>query len=363
MKRIEEIDQNLQGGKGLTEGMIWYDVRKPPFRIYGLYRPEEPGKWRRLPTEVAEKMSEGAVFLHTNTSGGRIRFRTDSKRIALKAFLPSTCIMPHMAVTGSCSFDLYADGHCISAFVPKVTYVDQFMPTFDLTNGCEAELEFEDRTMRDILIHFPLYNDVTEVLIGLEKGAALEEGGSYRQQKPVVFYGSSITQGGCASRPGNNYPAVLSRWLDFDFINLGFSGNARAEEAIGDYIAGLSMSAFVYDYDHNAPTVDYLRKTHYRMYRTVRDKNPRLPIILASRPNTCGSEAEIAERVEIILQTYERARKEGDQNIYFVSGQDILNSYDREICTVDGCHPNDFGFFCMAKAFAPVLEKVLFGEK
>ena len=361
MRHIGEVDRNLQGGEGRFEDVKWLDIRKEPFRIYGLYQPEKKGKWKRLPSQAAKAMSDGAYFLHTNTSGGRVRFQTNSKRILLKASFPSVCLMPHMAATGSCGFDLYADGCFQSAFVPKVTYRDRFMPSFDLTGGYEAALEFEDGRPREILIHFPLYNDVTEVLIGLEKDAVLERGREYRYNNPVVFYGSSITQGACASRPGNAYPAVLSRWLDFDFMNLGFSGNARAETAVGDYMAGLSMSAFVYDYDHNAPDVEYLRRTHFNLYQTIRDKQPKLPIILVSRPNRSGGEEEIRERMDVILQTYQRGREAGDQNLYFVSGQDMLHLFDPEICTVDGCHPNDFGFFCMAKALAPVLDKALLG--
>lgn len=355
MKKITDIDQNFQIKTVWREDMKLYNIRSKPFQIYGLFQPQEPGKFKRLPGEVAQNMSDGAFYLHTNTSGGRIRFQTDSRYIALKACFPSVCVMPHMAATGSCGFDLYADGVFQSAFTPPITYVDQFQPTFDLKGGYESILEFEDNRMRDIVIHFPLYNDVTDVFIGLQETAQVLQGKEYRHKTPVVFYGSSITQGACASRPGNAYQAILSRRLNFDFINLGFSGNARGEDAIAEYIAGLSMSAFVYDYDHNAPTVSHLKKTHHKMYQTIREKNPNLPIILATRPNRNGTNQEIQQRIEVVRQTYETARNQGDRNIYFVSGQDMLNSFDPGMFTVDGCHPNDFGFFCMAEAFEAIL--------
>jgi hypothetical protein len=108
------------------------------------------------------------------------------------------------------------------------------------------------------------------------------------------------------------------------------------------------MSVFVYDYDHNSPNPEHYKKTHKPMFDIIREKNPDLPIVMVTRPNTCQS-AEIEERIKIARETYEIAVNNGDKNVYFINGQDILNYSDPDIMTVDGCHPTDFGFWCMAQ--------------
>ena len=352
MPKITEVDKNFKNKAVFREDMKLYSVKDKPFRLYGFYEP-----YKRIPTEVARNTNDGVLTLHTHTAGGRVRFKTDSEYIAIKVILPDVWLMPHIALTGSCGFDCYTDGVYYGTFVPPIEYKD-FKPGLNIDGGYESILTFKTKKMRDIIINFPLYNGVTEVYIGLSESASVLEGDRYKHEKPIVYYGSSITQGGCASRPGNSYQSLISRWYDTDFINLGFSGNARAEDAMSDYISELDMSIFVYDYDHNAPNAEFLEKTHYNMYKKIRDKNPKLPIILASAPMKRDNE-EWHHRYEIIKQTYDRAKKDGDENIYLVSGHDMVELFDPEIMTVDGCHPNDFGFFCMAKAFAGVIEKLL----
>ena len=127
--------------------------------------------------------------------------------------------------------------------------------------------------MRTVTVNMPLYNGVQKLYIGVEKGASLQAAAPYTAP-PVVYYGSSITQGGCASRPGSCYENIIHTKWDVDHINLGFSGNARAEDTMMEYIASLSMSVFVYDYDYNAFDSEYYAKTHYKGYLTVREKHP-----------------------------------------------------------------------------------------
>ena len=358
MANIAQIDRNLQPDE-VSDGLCYYDVRRAPFRISGLWHPERPGRFRRLPEEVAKAMSDGAHFLHTNTSGGRVRFRTSSRIVAIRAEFPSLIVMPHQALGGSSCFDLYADGAYCRTFLPTVDYQGGFAPHFSAEGGYSAQIELPDAREREILIHFPTYNDVTALYVGLEEGASLAAPAEYTVKDPVVFYGSSITQGCAANKPGDIYPAILSRWLDTEILNLGFSGNARAEDCIAEYIAGLTMSAFVYDYDHNAPTAEHLQNTHERMFRILREKQPELPILMATRPDWTPTEDNIRRR-EIVLETYRRAKARGDGNVYFIDGATIFDLLDRNLCTADGCHPTTLGFYCMAMAFRPVLEQVLY---
>ncbi len=193
----------------------------------------------------------------------------------------------------------------------------------------------------------------------MEEDARVEAPTPYELGRPMVFYGSSITEGGCASRAANAYSALLSKWLDADYMNLGFSGSAKGEPELAAYIAGLEMSVFVYDYDHNAPDPEHLEKTHEPFFRTIRQAQPELPVLFLTKPDFDLDPAAAMLRRSIILRTCENARASGDQNVYFIDGETYFGSKDREACTVDGCHPNDLGFMRMAETIYPVLQNIL----
>ena len=181
----------------------------------------------------------------------------------------------------------------------------------------------------------------------------------YRYEKPVLYYGSSITEGGIANSPANGYNAILSRRLDADYINLGFSGNAKGELAMADYINTLDFSVFVYDYDHNAPTVEHLAATHEPFFRRIREAHPTVPVIMLTRPHATYGEDEIARRA-VVKATYDHAKAEGDENVYFIDGETYFLDYpERELCFIDTIHPNDIGFLRMADTIEPLLKKLL----
>ena len=342
MNDIAEIDTNfIVGTKIEKEDIKFFNVDEAPFKIYGIFK--ENGKYRRIPEDVAQKVSSGVHLLHTNTAGGRVRFVTDSQYIAINAKMDGLGKMPHFALTGSIGFDMYVDGY----------YAKTFVPPFDIKGGYESIFEFENQEIREITINFPLYSGVNELYIGLQKDSLLTESKPYKNDKPVVYYGSSITQGGCASRPGMSYQAIVSRAFDYDYINLGFSGNAKGELPMADYINSLDFSIFVYDYDHNAPTVEHLEKTHEKMFKAIRKKNPLLPVIMMSRPKHFLTDDERIRR-SIIETTYRNAVLSGDKNVYFIDGE-ALTELCKDSGTVDNCHPTDFGFASMAKALTDVI--------
>ena len=344
MPRIDEIDRNFKVESDFLKGGLCYaSADGAPFVISGVFR--EGDKYRRMPEEAARKVSEGVLFLHTNTAGGRVRFRTASRRVAILARLDAPGKMPHFALSGSAGFDLYADGR----------YAGTFLPPMDAEEEWEGVLPLGRKREREITVNFPLYSGVKELYIGLDKDCPAFAPAPYRNPVPAVFYGSSITQGGCASRPGMSYQAIFSRAFDADYVNLGFSGNAKAEDAMIDYVKSLSMSLFVYDYDHNAPTVDHLRATHEKMFRAVREAHPLLPIVVMSRPKFFLN-AEEKERLRIIRATVENARKAGDGRVWLLDGK-ALTRLCRDEGTVDGCHPTDLGFYSMARALESLVRE------
>lgn len=352
---IAKIDKNLAVAGIDAPDCVFHDVRKAPFEIYGLYKPQEGNTFRRIPQEVAEATSEGVARLHTNTAGGRVRFATDSEYVAIRCTMPNITHFAHMPATGVSGFDMYvARGN-------GEIFEKTFVPPWNLTDGYASIYHFGSREMREITINFPLYNNVDSLFVGLEPSAALGEGRKYKYEKPVVYYGSSITQGGCASRPGNSYEGFISQKISCNHINLGFSGNAKGEDAIMDYIAGLDMSVFVYDYDYNTPSVEHLRETHERGFKKIRAVNPELPVIFVSAPNDNKHVVtdSFSSRREIIFSTYMNARSSGDKNVFFVDGCGLFNGEFPNSCTVDGCHPNDLGFFRMAESIGRMVEYAL----
>lgn len=343
---ITKIDKNFAVKSKIDEpDVVFYDAKTQPFRTYGVSFDGEC--YRRLPASVAATVSSRVHTLSAHTAGGRVRFVTDSPYVAIRGEMPIIGKMGHFALSGSAGFDLYADG----------VYVKTFVPPFRIEGGFEGVIELGESKPRQITLNMPLYSAVSDLQIGLRQGAQLSAPKSYRYEKPVVFYGSSITQGGCASRPGNCYSAILSRKLDADHVNLGFSGSGKGEREIADYIAGLPMSVLVYDYDHNAPDLAHLEATHERMFKIIRQKNPDLPILILSRPKYYLSDVEW-QRLAVIRRTYENAQAAGDRRVWLVEGPTLMATAENE-GTVDGTHPNDLGFASMAKCLLPVLKDIL----
>ena len=353
-KKIDEIDSNLKVQTTLTETDIkFYDARLEPFKIYGLYNYRSESVFKRLPDSVGDATNEGVRGLGLNTAGGRVRFSTNSKYVAIKVVMPFVTVFPHMTLAGTSGFDLYIDEGSGS------NYYRTFMPPVGMTDGYESILYFPSEKERNITINFPLYNNVDALYIGIQNSAAVGSGAGYIYEKPVLYYGSSITQGGCASRPGNSYQAIISRSLSCDYINLGFSGSARGEDAIVEYMSELDISVFVCDYDHNAPDADYLAATHEKLYKKFRSKSSKLPIILVSKPDFDTDMSLNIIRRDIIYSTYINAVKGGDDNVYFIDGQRLFKDENRDCCTVDGCHPNDAGFVRMAEVIGYAVRQAL----
>jgi len=354
MTDIGKIDRNLAVVSKVEDSdVIWHDVHDAPFSLHGFCCPQQKDEpFRRIPSDIAEAANPGVYRLHKRTAGGRVRFKTNSPYVAIHVEMTTLSPMPHMAFVGIMGFDMYIKSGAEQLFRGS------FRPPIPLPNAYEGKLALPGGEC-EVTINFPLYNQVDCLLIGLQEGASLSAAAPYTHAKPVVYYGSSITQGGCASRPGTCYPAIISRWLDCDHINLGFSGSCRAEEVMARYIAELDMSVLVYDYDHNAPDDKFLRDTHEPFFRLVREKRPDLPIIFVSRPDVYLHEKMSERCLSVILETYNNALKAGDQYVDFVNGGQMFAGPFRCDCTVDGSHPTDLGFAYMAEHIAPVVKKWL----
>lgn len=358
MESYINIDKNMIVNTTIGDAeVIWRDALDEPFSLHGITPPtEELPFYHRLPRAVAEATSEGVNKLSRESAGGRVRFSTDSPYIAIRAKFRVVGRSPHLTLISSSGFDLYIDGEFGSRFVKE------FRMPYDMQDSYEQIIDLDAPVMRTFTINFPVHAVVDKLEIGLKPDALLEAPAvNYREYAPIIFYGSSIVHGTAATRPGMTYPSMISRELNMDYRNIGFSGQAKGEAVIAEWMATLPMSVFVCDYDYNAPTVEHLRDTHYRFYEIIREKNPTVPYIMVTRPDyyTRITEQEhILCRRDVIMESYLRARAAGDRNVYFVDGLSFGNAPHRYDLSVDSVHPNDSGFARMADAIGSVIRHV-----
>ena len=369
--RIDDVDKNLKLPTKLDkDDIVFYNARQKPFEIYGLCSPEAEGAFLRMPKEVGEAVSENLELLNKSTAGGRVRFSTDSKYVAIKVKMPRPRVMNHMPATGSAGFDVYCDTDSGSYFCgilsPSFNIRGQsFETSIDFEKGGEFEtiLNLHGEGVKNYTINFPTYSGFEELYIGLQESAFVGGGAKYAYDKPVLYYGSSITQGGCSSRPGTCYEAIISRKLNVDHVNLGFSGSGKGEPAMVEYISTLDPLIFVCDYDHNAPNAEHLESTHWNLYESFRAAHPTTPYVMITKPDfTKGHRLSTDEmkRRAVIHGNFMKGIEKGDKNLHFIDGESFFSGYaDGADCTVDGCHPTDLGFFLMAERIGATIKNIL----
>jgi hypothetical protein len=216
---------------------------------------------------------------------------------------------------------------------------------------------------REYLLYLPLYNGVSSVEIGLQAGSsAAPLPRDEKLAKPLVFWGTSITQGGCASRPGMVHTAILGRRLNVPVINLGFSGNGKMEPEVAALIAELDAAAYVIDClpnctaaevtERTAPLVNILRQAHPETPIVLVEDRTYADAFLISARKSRNDSSRAALRAE-----YEKLVAGGVKNLHYLPGETLLAANGED--TVDGSHPTDLGFVHQADAMESVLAKVL----
>ena len=333
--------------KPVEDNIVYRSVRSEPFKIYGLYN-GSPENFYRLPSAFAETVNKDVAARMRESAGLRVRFATDSPFIAINAQLEDFSSAPHLTTLASKGFDLYVEKDGI------FTYHNSFHPPFDTENEIAGITYFGESKIRNIVIDFPLGAVVRDLRIGFRKGSGLFPGHGYKLDLPIVFYGSSVTQGFSASRPGNTYQNFISRALNADYINMGFSSGALGEKNMAEYLSRIPMSVFVLDFDRDPPDAELLKRRHAEFYRIIRGKNPTLPIVILSRPATSETQEERLRR-KIIVETYCNGILDGDKNLYYIDGCSFFRKDALFDCTVDGCLPNDLGMYFIAKKIIKTL--------
>lgn len=339
----------------VSEEFVWRDARELTMEGKGWI--DTQNFYDRLPAD-AETVVRPAVWkLSHDCAGLCVRFTTDGSSIAARwTMRQARLAMPHMPASGVSGLDLYVKNkgswHWLGAGRPDRS------PNYEkvLVSGLAPG-------RREFALYLPLYNGVEEVKVGIAGGTdLLPAPARSAKRKPMVFYGTSIVQGGCASRPGMAYPAILGRRLDWPTINLGFSGNAQSEPEVASLLAELEAVVYVLDALPNM-TEEMVATRVESFVTTLRTAHPRTPIVLVENIDLPAGEfvAQTRGRIEAknakLRQIHRRLSGAGQKRIYYVPAAKLIGR-DGE-ATVDGVHPTDLGFIRMADALEPVLGRAL----
>jgi hypothetical protein len=326
-----------------VEGQGWTDTKAP---------------FDRLPGRAEGKVRAPVWSLSRHSAGMHVRFVTDATQIQARWAVTSTNLaMAHMAATGVSGLDLYVKTdkgrwHWLAVGRPTA----QTNRVSLITNLPPGRREF--------LLYLPLYNGTQFVEIGVPKGARLEKAGPWGPgaRKPMLFYGTSILHGACASRPGMVHSAILGRRFQFPHINLGFSGNGKMEPELAGLLAELDPSVYVLDCLPNMTAAEVAERVE-PFVKLLRSARPDTPIVLVEDRTYADSFLVASKRERndtsraALKAAYQRLRKAGVKGLYYIEGEPLLG--DDGEGTVDSSHPNDLGFMRQADAFAKVLGPLL----
>ncbi|WP_298737917.1 SGNH/GDSL hydrolase family protein [uncultured Chitinophaga sp.] len=313
--------------------------------------------YQRIDSAETREMPPIVRNLAKRSAGIAILFETNSTVIRARWKLAEEVYMPNMTPIGHSGLDLY----CLKN--GKWQFVSVARPAKG-TSQRQLIVQHLDSSMKQFMLYLPLYNSVDSLEIGVAQSAQIRVPAQpgVNKNKRVVIYGSSVVQGASASRPGMAYPAQLQRRTGYDVINLGFSGNAKMEAAVAQYLATVPADLYVLDCIPN-PSAEQIRERSYPFIKYLREHQPNVPVILVEtifRENGYW-DLQLGQRVAAqnreIRTTYERLLKEGYKNLYYIPSEALVGN-DHE-ATVDGIHLSDLGFDRIATTLLPVIQKAL----
>lgn len=326
------------------------------FEIEGRGWDQTASPFDRLPDSAKDKVPQTAWDLSKHSAGLCVRFITDAATLCVRwSLTKNELAMPHMPATGVSGVDLYvrsAKGDWRFVGNGRPHKVQDNNSTFTLSDG--------DKVIREYLLYLPLYNGIQSLEMGAPEGARLEppQPRPAHLRQPVVVYGTSIAQGGCASRPGMVWSAILGRLLDRPMINLGFSASGTMEPPVGEVLAEIDAAAYIIDCLWNIGNTsqeDYTRRVS-SLVEAIRKAHPFTPIVFVGQSLFQPEEhpTEMTRKQETAVLNLKKQRV---KNLIVVAGTDLIGN-DGE-GTVDGVHLTDIGMQRQAQCLYPVLRKAL----
>jgi len=334
------------------DSLTFYDGHS--FPIIGKFHDEK--NYHRFPYADSGSLRKPVWNLSLHSAGISIRFRTNATRIAVRWTPLNDAGMPHMAATGVKGVDLYAYEKDHWQYAGTGFPREKTNQAFLLNNG--------DGVEREYVLNLPLYDGVESLSIGVNTEAVISAPKDPRllSNKPVVYYGSSIAQGGCASRPGLAFTNILSRKLDRSFINMGFSGNGTFDSSVGDGMARVNAALYVIDCNPNTKA-ELIYDGAVNLVRLLKNRQPAIPILLVEGFHydtdffKANRNQDVDKKRAELRRAYEALKKSGVKNLYYKKGDNLTgNDYEG---TVDGVHPNDLGMMRIANALAPAIRSAI----
>lgn len=349
---IADYDPRMAVATAKVEnGIKWIDGVHLP--IEGRAFDNTAAYYDRLPKTVTTNVNAGVRGMLNHTTGMQLRFRTDSKRIVVK-WVPinKSLAMDHMPSTGVSGIDVYRleqDGQW------------RYVNTGRIYKSEGSQLSVPWTPGDACLINLPLYNGVKSIAIGIDEGATISAPPPHQSgvTKPVVFYGTSITHGGCASRPGLSFVNIVGRELDVPVVNLGFSGSGKMELEMSEHLAAIDASCYVLDCLWNMD-MKMVEERYEPFIRNLRAKRPGVPIVMAEQCDVYlrpGGSKRFGDKDRFVRALYDKLVAEGWKNLVYLRADEQFG-YDGE-GTVDGCHPNDIGMAALARGFGAAVAKAL----
>lgn len=348
----------------VTNDVKWIDGKDLPLEGREFSNVEH--YYDRLPDNITSNVNPGVHRMKHHTSGMLFRFVTDSKKLRFKwvPYFPNLS-MPHMPSTGVSGIDVYRQADDGVWHYVRTGFVQ------DAKKGGSLTVSWKPGT--PCIVNLPIYNGVKSFSLGIDAGATVRPMGPRKSgvDKPVVFYGTSVTHGGCSSRPGLSFVNIIGRQLDVPVVNLGFSGSGRLEFEMSTHLAAIDASCYVIDCLWNiggyrnlpdfADVVDRkgpiaaLKHRYEPFLRALRAARPGVPIIMAERCDVYCLGPDVKDRFARSL--YDKLIAEGWKDLYYLSKEGMYSG-DSE-GTVDGTHPNDIGMLSLAKAFGAAVAEAL----
>jgi len=319
---------------------LWYDCKG--IGVEGKGWTDTLSFYDRLPAKAQDKAPPPVWSLSHLSAGLCVRFTTDAPSIQVRWKLlgNDAAALPHMPATGVSGTDFY-----VKHPSGRWDFVGNGRPLAGANTA-----SFTVPAGAQYLLYLPLYNGVKSVEIGIPQGRKITAVAASTHRRPILIYGTSITQGGCASRPGMAWTSIVGRRLDTPVINLGFSGSGKMEPAMAELLAELDPSVYVLDCIWNM-SPEQVSERVVPFVEKLRAAHPNTPILLAedsSFANQCPT-----PKGRLLRAAYQKLTAAGVKNLHFLSSQDMLG--DDGEGTVDGCHPTDLGMMRMAEAFVKAL--------
>jgi len=344
-------------GTSVNAQLVFYDTSE--FPLYGKISEHTETRYERLPKHLKGEIRQSVWDLGKNTAGLFLRFATNSSSIGLRWTVLNNVRMHHMTDIGIRGFDLYAlqDGEWV--------FVNSARPAMNSFENETVIISRMSNEMREFMLYFPLYDGVTALQIGVDSTATLlqPQQNLFADRKPVIYYGTSITQGGCASRPGMAHTNILSRRLHTEFINLGFSGNAQLDYEIAEIIGEKDASLIILDFLPNV-RVNQIEERTEKFYNIIRRKSPDVTILFVENFTFPYSRFDlqtyraVQEKNAALRKVFENLIARGEQNIGLISASPEMIGADGE-GTVDGVHLTDIGFLRYAEFLYPIIKQHL----